>query len=331
MHYELLQEKSFLKDPLSRRRLAFWAGFILALFLAIFYFIFLAVPRNFPEGKIYNLKSGQNLSTLADHLYSQHIIKSKFFFKGLVFIISGNSKVLEGNYALLRAQNVITLAWRFANGDTEISPIKITIPEGLNSYEIADLLHSDLQTFDESLFLKYATKYEGYIFPDTYFITPGTKEDKIVDLMTSNFDDKIMTLNTQIRAFGKPVSDVIKMASILEEEARTPESRRVVAGILWKRISIGMPLQVDSSFKYINGKTTKTLTLDDLQLDSPYNSYTNKGLPPTPISNPGLLAIEAAITPIKTPYLYFLTDSNGNMHYAANYDEHVANKAKYIK
>jgi UPF0755 protein len=92
-----------------------------------------------------------------------------------------------------------------------------------------------------------------------------------------------------------------------------------------------MALQVDSSFTYILGKTSKELTVDDLKIDSPYNSYTNLGLPPTPISNPGLASIQAAITPIKTKYLYFLTDKEGNMHYSITLDEHLANVAKYLR
>ena len=92
-----------------------------------------------------------------------------------------------------------------------------------------------------------------------------------------------------------------------------------------------MALQVDSSFKYINGKTTATLTNDDLKIDSPYNSYTNRGLPPTPISNPGLAAIKATINPQNTPFLYFLTDKDGNMHYSVTFEDHVANKLKYLK
>jgi UPF0755 protein len=120
------------------------------------------------------------------------------------------------------------------------------------------------------------------------------------------------------------------MASIIEKEARTMEARQIIAGILWKRISIGMPLQVDVSFKYINGKVTEDLTLADLKIDSPYNSYLYKGLPPTPIANPGLDSIKATIKPIKTDYLYFLSDKNGGMHYAKDYAEHLHNKELYL-
>ena len=149
--------------------------------------------------------------------------------------------------------------------------------------------------------------------------------------MIGNFGERIKILEEDIKKFGKSESDVIKMASILENEARLYESRQIVAGILWKRISLKIALQVDAAFKYINGKTTEDLTLDDLKINSPYNTYNRLGLPPTPISNPGLLAIKAAVNPIKTQYLYFLSDKSGNMHYAITLEEHAENKWKYLK
>ena len=149
--------------------------------------------------------------------------------------------------------------------------------------------------------------------------------------MEDTFTKRLESIKVIVLAFNRPLSDIIKMASILEGEARTTETRRTIAGILWRRISLGMPLQVDASFKYINGKGTFELTPRDLAIDSPYNSYTHKGLPPTPISNPGIDAIASAVTPIKTNYIYFLSDKEGNMHYAVTYAEHLANKAKYLK
>jgi UPF0755 protein len=121
------------------------------------------------------------------------------------------------------------------------------------------------------------------------------------------------------------------MASILEAEARTTETRKIISGILWKRMEIGMPLQVDAPFQYIIGKNTFQLTTNDLKFDSPYNTYKYKGLPPGPIGNPGLDAISATVNPIKTNYLYYLSDVRGNMHYAKTFAEHVINKEKYLK
>jgi UPF0755 protein len=120
------------------------------------------------------------------------------------------------------------------------------------------------------------------------------------------------------------------MASLVEEEARTLETRRTIAGILWKRLKLGMPLQVDAVFPYIIGKNTYELSIGDLALDSPYNTYKYAGLPPAPITNPGLDAMLAAVTPTDSPYLYYLSDRNGKMHYARTHDGHLANKAAYL-
>ena len=122
------------------------------------------------------------------------------------------------------------------------------------------------------------------------------------------------------------------MASLIEEEARTEETRRIIAGILWKRLDKGMLLQVDSAFAFVNGeKDSKDLSLDDLKIESPYNTYLHKGLTPTPISNPGLDAIKATVEPIATKYYFYLSDDDGNMHYAVTHDEHVANKFIYLR
>jgi UPF0755 protein len=324
--------KTFLqKDLLGKRDFILLIIAVATLFLMVFWLSFISSPINFPKGLIYDLSKGKNLSVVANDFKEKKIIKSPFIFKSLVCVFGLGCKVYEGDYVLSKRQNVISLAWRIANNDTELVPVRVTLREGLTSREIGDILSEKLQTFNKKEFLKTVEKSEGYLFPDTYLIIPGTSESEIAKLMMDNFNEKVRTLESKIKTFDKNLSDVIKMASILEGEARTLETRRIVAGILWKRISIGMPLQVDSSFKYINGKTSKTLTTDDLKLDSPYNSYTNKGLPPTPISNPGLMAIEAAVTPIKTAYLYFLTDDEGNMHYAVTHEEHVLNKEKYLK
>jgi len=296
--------------------------------------VFWTAPSNFPTNSIYDLRSGQTLSILSDNFKAQNIIKSEFWFKSFVYLFSfGHATLIQGEYALNTKQNLIILAWRVSHGDLNIIPVRITIPEGLNSYEVANIFSNYFPSFDKEIFLDLVEKgnFEGYLFPDTYFILPGTSEFEIIQLMNINFSEKIKDVGDDIRKFSETESDVIKMASIIEEEARTEVSRKIIAGILWKRLSIGMALQVDSSFKYINGKTTATLSTDDLKIDSPYNSYTNRGLPPTPISNPGLGAIKAAISPIKTPYLYFLTDNNGDMHYAATFEEHIANKAKYLR
>jgi UPF0755 protein len=211
--------------------------------------------------------------------------------------------------------------------------LSTTIPEGSSVQEIAEIVKNNYPTFDSARFIALAREREGYLFPDTYKFGADVQPEKIIGILTSTFDQKIQDeeMKTLIENFGRPLKDIIIMASILEGEARQPRTRSIVAGILWERLRIGMLLQVDTTFTYVNGKTTEDLTLDDLKIDSPYNTYVYKGLPPTPISNPGLDAIRAAVTPIATEYLYFLTDKNGTMHYAETLDEHSYNKDVYLR
>jgi UPF0755 protein len=139
--------------------------------------------------------------------------------------------------------------------------------------------------------------------------------------MESNFKEKA----------GDVEPEIIVMASILEKEALTPEDKKIVSGILWKRLETGMLLQVDAVFMYIMGKKSSDLTLGDLKIDSPYNTYLYKGLPPSPICNPGIESIEASLNPTASSYWYYLSDKNLNIHFAKNFDEHKLNKAEYLR
>jgi UPF0755 protein len=130
---------------------------------------------------------------------------------------------------------------------------------------------------------------------------------------------------------GLSAEEVIILASIIEREANTFESMKMISGILQGRMAIGMPLQADASIEYVLDKPLKELTPEDLKVDSPYNTYTNKGLPPTPIGNPGTEAIKAVLEPTVSDYVYYITDNEGNFHYAKDFDEHRANVAKYLR
>ena len=145
--------------------------------------------------------------------------------------------------------------------------------------------------------------------------------------MTAQFEKKIK----DVELGGKSLEEIIIMASIIEKEASGDDDRKLISGILWKRQSIGMALQVDATFKYILGKESRDLTVADLKVDSPFNTYTNKGLPPSPICNPGLKSIMAALEPETSPYIYYLHSSDGNVYFAKNFEEHKKNKANYLK
>jgi UPF0755 protein len=313
-----------------RRRPLRWAGGVAVALLAI-YFGLIAAPFQFPTGAYVSVPMGSTLGEAAESLKERGIIRSQYLFEALVRLAGTQHHVIAGEYFFPGKENVFTVARRLGSGDFEVEPARIRVPEGATVEDIGKLLQKNIPDFDLGGFTREARGKEGYLFPDTYFFMPGQDAHAILGAFANNFSTHIAKIQSQIDAFGKPLSDVIIMASLLEREAPETYDRRVIAGILWKRIKMGMPLQVDAVFPYIIGKNSFDLTKTDLKTDSPYNTYTNKGLPPGPIANPGLDAIVAAITPVATDYLYYLSDTHGNMYYSATYSQHLAAKQKYLR
>ncbi len=315
--------------PPKRNHKTLWiAAGILGILIGIYLYLQIP-PSDFPVGTVVTIESGESLQSITNMLYENKIIKSSLFFRTHVILLGGEKKVLAGDYLLNKRTGPYDLANRFVHGDSGLATTKITIPEGWNIYQISEYLFATLINFDKKGFLRLAKNYEGYLFPDTYFVSPTIKPDKVIELMRNNFNFKKSSING-IATTTRDLKDVIIMASIIEDEARTTESRRVISGILWKRLALGMPLQVDSTFLYINGKNTYELTVDDLKIDSPYNTYVYQGLPPTPIGNPGEDAIFSALNPVSTKYLYFLSSKSGNMYYATTFEQHIKNKQLYL-
>jgi UPF0755 protein len=208
--------------------------------------------------------------------------------------------------------------------------IIVVVPAGLASPDIARVIKRSIPSFDTREFAALAKPYEGYLFPDTYSFTATTTPQEAVDAMRKNFDARTGWLLTFNTLKNRSVGDVVKVASLVEEEASSYMDRRIISGIIWKRLDRGMPLQLDAPFFYVLGKFSHELTYNDLAMDSPYNLYRNKGLPPTPIDNPSLGSIKAALNPIKTSYLYFLSDNDGMIYFSETYEEHMAKRGKYI-
>lgn len=288
-------------------------------------------PKTFPVKTIVPVIGNAGLNGIANSLYVQHVISSPFVFRGIVIIMHGERSVMAGDYFFEKPANVFEVASRLSAGIFGLTPVKITFPEGSTSRQMSVLLENQLFDFNANEFLEMTKTMEGYLFPDTYQFSPNAKVPEVVDIFKKNFDQKVASIDTSIKSFKKPLKDIVIMASILEAEARTTETRKVISGILWKRLEIGMPLQVDAPFQYIIGKNTFQLTLNDLKFDSPYNTYKYKGLPPTGIGNAGLDSLLSAVTPTKSSYLFYLSDIHGDMHYAKTFEEHVSNKEKYLK
>lgn len=310
----------------------FWHGTLGVIFLVFvfLYALFLQPPAAFPENALVTVPEGATLSDIALQLQREHVIRSPFWFRSAIILLRGEKAAMAGDYHFQRPINVLSVAWRIAYGDHKLTSIRVTFPEGTSTREMALLLDVKLPDFDMERFLKAATGLEGRLFPDTYFFLPSTAEEKLVEIMEANFESKLGKISEKVKSFGRPIEEILTMASILEEEARTEETRKIIAGILWRRLEIGMPLQVDAAFLYVNGKTTYELTEEDLRIDSPYNTYRYPGLPKGPITNPGLSSLEAAVDPVSTPYLYYLSDRAGNMYYGKTFEDHVRNKMVYL-
>jgi UPF0755 protein len=325
-----MQENLFSRLANLGKRAILYGILVICFLLFFIYYFFYQTPNTFKPDTTVRIEGGQSLMSITKSLKSEGIVSSPFWLENLVILMGGERKVVAGYYLFHDPQNLFKVARRITKGDYEIVPIKVTIPEGLNIKEISATLGSRLNLFNSNEFLEQTKDKEGYLFPETYFFVPTILSSDIVSRLESTFDQKISPLRGEIASSGRSLDDIIKMASILEGEAKKTEDRKIIAGILWKRISLGIPLQVDTTFKYINGKTSAELTASDLKISSPYNTYKNKGLPPTPISNPGLDTIMAALEPMQTNYLYFLSDKNGEIHYAKTLKEHAINRAKFL-
>ncbi|PCI20667.1 hypothetical protein COB64_01725 [Candidatus Wolfebacteria bacterium] len=299
------------------------------LFVLIFLFV-LSAPLQFPKDSTIRIEKGSSLNEVSQLLDDHKIVRSGSVFQFFAIIFGGDTHIVAGDYFFEKRISVISVARRIVKGDYNVTSLKVTIPEGLSRTEIAGIYANALDEFDSEKFLELTAGDEGYLFPDTYFYLPSATSKDVVKQMKDTFDNKISSIQSEIDEFGEELSDVITMASIIEREANRSDERRIISGILWKRIDIGLALQVDATFLFINGKGSAELTLSDLQTDSPYNTYTNKGLPPGPIGNPGLDSIKAAISPETSPYLYYLHGNDGVARYGKTFEEHKKNKQKYL-
>ena len=291
--------------------------------LTCVYAAFIAPTHAYPAGTVVHIESGASITAVARTLQLNGALSSTV---GFTFFSSLLGGVQAGTYALSNRQTSFTLAYRMAEGITGLEPLRVTIPEGSTVREIGERLERTLQDFDGAAFVHAATPYEGYLYPETYLFLPGTPVEVVIRTMRAEYEKKVSPLRAQIASSSRSEADTIVMASILEREARKLETKKIVSGILWKRIELDMPLQVDAVFGYINATTTYSPTFEELKVDSPYNTYTNKGLPPGPISAPGLESIMAALEPTQTPYVYYLTGADGRMYYARTFEVHVANR-----
>lgn len=288
-------------------------------------------PVSFEGPKEIEIPSGSSVQDITEIFAEADIVRSAPFLQFCIQIFFDDAPVLAGVYIFDEPDSALEVARIITSGEAHTPRIRLTVPEGLSVDEIDLLLTDMLTSVEPGDFVRIAKAYEGYLFPDTYFLTTEFDASSTAEFMKQNFNTKITPLLPEIENSERTLDEIIIMASILEKEANDPESKGLVAGILWKRLDMGMRLQVDAPFAYVLNKHNSELTPQDLETDTPYNTYLYAGLTPTPIGNPGLVAIEAALRPTVSPYLYYITGDDGVFRYAKTFEEHKQNIARYLR
>lgn len=275
------------------------------------------------------IEKGTSASQIGTNLQKTGLIKSALAFKIYVRVTGQAGEIFAGEYRLSNATNLFQIVDQLTKGPLELW---VTIPEGLRREEVAAKFASGLgrDAAFTAEFLQVSKGQEGMLFPDTYLFPKDADVSLIVNKMIRTFDSKASTLPA---GPGLTFSQKIILASIIERETKTNSERPVVAGIMLNRIRAGMPLQVDAAVQYAVGTPANwwpILSREDLKVNSPYNTYKFIGLPPTPISNPGLSSLSAAFSPEETEYFYYIHDASGTIHYGKTLQEHNANIVKYL-
>ncbi len=299
--------------------------------LSIYAYLYLVrPPDNFPLQKIITIPAGQSGRAVSEILQQDGVVRSAFTFRVMATLLGHERDLHAGDYIFTEPLDVFHVARTIGIGAFGLEPLKIRISEGETVRQMATIFSIELQDFNAQNFLAQATPLEGYLFPDTYYFLPNANENTVIESMRQDFDLHVATIQSQIEAFGRPLSDDVIMASITEREANNMQDRQMIAGVLWNRIARGMPLQTDVTLQYTLPKADSQLTMTDLKSQSSYNTYTHKGLPPGPIGSPSLNSLLATVTPIKSNYLYYLADSSGVTHYCATYACQQANEREYL-
>lgn len=357
MPEELDPKKFHILTPKKQKILAliiFALFFIIGPILGSFYYKFaINRPSQITKEITLEIKSGESLDEIAGKLYSQGLLNSEILFKIYVIANKLDNKIQAGVYTIPAGTTVVQLTDILQHGTNDLA---ITFLEGWRVEEFALKANTNLNDVDYENFVALAGPSEGYLFPDTYYLNINISEKELLDVLRNNFEEKTRDVLTDeaLQNVGLTKEQAVIFASIVEREVAKEDDRPIVAGILIKRWKNGELIGADATTQYAVAKIKvgcelnsrhicpsdddaqqvqwwpKNLTIDDLNMDSPYNTRKVSGLPPTPISNPGISALKAVLNPVFTDYNYYLTDSEGITHYARTLEEHTANISNYL-
>ncbi len=321
-------------------------GFLIGLFLSVVFYTFFS-PNYYPQttNSEIVIRNGEVFKSTIKKLYRRKIIPSKSNFYFLAKLLNAERNIKAGYYKIPNGLSYFELLRFLINGQPEPS-ILITIPEGIWQHDVAKLFKRELnlnvekflqlsknKSFIKSLGLN-VRNLEGYLLPDTYYFKLKNSErnviKKLVNETLSFFNSE---RRKQIKKMGLTIHQVLTLASIVDGETNNPNEFKKIAGVYLNRLKRGMKLQADPTIQYLirNRKKHNKIYFKDLEKDSPYNTYLYKGLPPSPINNPGKEAILSVIYPEKNNFLYFVADGNGNHKFSKTYSEHLKNVRAYRK
>ena len=299
------------------------------------------VPNTFAQDdgtQVVVIEKGQTGTEIADMLFERGLIRSTQGFKLWLYLSGTNDKLQTGHYQIPNKVTVRELISLLQEGHVE--SIRITIPEGYTVGDIAIVLEKN-QIMKAKDFLAEAKTYvpypymkgtkpatypvEGFLFPSTYEIPVGATPRDVIQMMSDEMNRYLTpAVKKQIQAQHMSIHDFVTLASIVERESLFDADRPTIAGVFKKRLAHGIPLQSDATISYVLGYAKENVTIGDTQLQSPYNTYVSKGLPPGPIANPGKKALDAVLHSENTDYLYFVADKEGHNHFSKSYEEHLA-------
>ena len=324
--------------------------FIFALCLVAGFYLFINAPSSIIISQPLSIAKGESVASISSRLKQENFIYSDLLFRFYLKMVNKAQDIKAGYYLLPARTSMKNIVQLITDNHISING-NFLIKEGETLKEIENNLHQksildSSQKLADSKLNDFVFSYpvlfrgaslnnslEGYFFPDSYHLPQGLKEKEIIDAFLNNFSQKLTQQELLNINNSHSFYENIIIASLLEKEVLTEIDKRMVADILWRRIEAGMPLQVDATICYAQNQSfiDCQLTLEAFKIDSPYNTYLYKGLPPTPICNPGLESIKAALNPLPNQSWYYLSDrKTGKTIYSQTFEEHKAAKAKYL-
>ena len=286
------------------------------------------------------VKAGANLANVSARLSEANLVGSEMFFKLYMRLTGKAGKIKFGVYNLNDGMSAAKIAQAITSGKTKT--ISITIAEGLHNRQIADLFVEKKFFASRDEFMQFAAKksildkykipaqsVEGYLFPDTYFLPQGYPKDKIIEHMIEHFYEKVKEVKN-FPTDPRKIHETVILSSIVEREAKLKDERPLIAAVFHNRLRDSEPLESCATVQYLFEKPKARLFYRDLEVESPYNTYKVRGLPPGPIGSPGIAAIQATVNPEKTDYKFFVLKGDDAHHFSKDFKEHNAAKKKYI-